>query len=96
MNGKQAAREAAKRIEELEFFNRSAAAAIRSLYQAIEGIFNGENVCLMCEDYEECQLEAKEGGKGCALWTHKSIPPEELPPLEIGTTEGLTGGVDES
>lgn len=96
MNSRQAARMAAKRIEELEFFNRSAAATIKSLYQAIDAMLAGENVCIMCEDYEECQLEAKNEGKGCPEWSHKYSSPDDLPPLDLEGIEGLMGGADES
>ena len=96
MNAKQAAKAAAARIEELEHFNRSARATIVSLYKALDAIFSGGNVCELCEDYEECQLEAKKQGKGCTEWSHKTPNPSELPEAEEGPLEGDFGGTDES
>lgn len=96
MNGRQAAKMAAARIEELEYFNRSAAATIRTLYQAVDALLTGGDVCIMCEDYDECQLEAKNEGKGCRDWSHKYCNPDELPPLDLEGIQGLMGGADES
>lgn len=96
MNGRQAAKLAAKRIEELEYFNRSAGATIKRLYQAIDMIIAGENICEVCEDFNECQLEAKKQGKGCHEWSHKYSAPEEVADEEITAFDGLTGGCDES
>lgn len=95
MNARQAAKAAGKRIEELEWYNKSAGATIRKLYHALDVIFSGGNVCELCEDYEECQLEAKKQGKGCPEWSHKSIDPSEVPEAENGPIEGLMGGTDE-
>ena len=95
MNAKQALKAASKRIEELEHFNRMSRATVISLYKALDAIFSGGNVCELCEDYEECQLEAKEQGKGCPDWSPKSIDPSEVPEAENGPIEGLMGGTDE-
>ena len=96
MNAKQAARAASKRIKELEWFNKSAGATIRKLYQALDAVFSGGNVCELCEDYVECQLEAKKQCKGCPEWSHKNIDPSEVVEAENGPVEGLMGGTDES
>lgn len=104
MNARQAAKAAGKRIEELEWFNKSAGATIRKLYQALDVIFSGGNVCELCEDYEECQLESKGQGKGCPEWSHKTpntseLSEERFGPLEAElekVVEGSLGGTDES
>jgi hypothetical protein len=95
MNAKQALKAASKRIEELEHFNRMSRATVVSLYKALDAVFSGGNLCELCEDYEECQLEAKKQGKGCPEWSHKSIDPSEVPEAENGPIEGLMGGTDE-
>lgn len=67
MNAKQAAREAAKRITDLEDFNRRASAEIRALNACIDSVIAGEKTyCDWCEEREECQRECK--GTGCAEW----------------------------
>jgi len=67
MNAKQAAREAAKRIEQLEDFNKRASAEIKSLNDCIDSVINGQmSFCDWCEERNECQLQAK--GTGCELW----------------------------
>lgn len=74
MNGRQAAKAASKRIEELENFNRRSKATVKGLYECIDILLSGGNICERCEDFEECQLEAK--GKGCADWLMKDMPIE--------------------
>lgn len=105
MNARQAAKMAAKRIEELEHYNRMSRATIVSLYRALDAIFSGGNVCELCEDYEECQLEDKKEGKGCADWSHKTPNPSDVSDekivamdskLEPCAVEGSMGGTDES
>ena len=66
-----------------------------SLYKALDAIFSDGNVCELCEDYEECQLEAKEQGKGCPEWSHRTPNSSELPEAEEGPLEGSLGGTDE-
>ena len=92
MNSRQAAKAASKEIEKLEYFNRSAGATIKRLYQAIDLLIAGENICDMCADFQECHLEAKEQGKGCRDWSHKYSSPEEVADEEITAFEGITGG----
>ena len=78
MNARQAAKAAAKHIEELEDYNNRATATIQGLYKCIEIMFKGGNVCEHCDDYEECQLKAKEEGKGCEDWVMEDITPEDV------------------
>lgn len=103
MNAKQALKAASKRIEELEHFNRMSRATVVSLYKALDAVFSGGNVCELCEDYEECQLEVKGQGKGCPEWSHKTpntseLSEERFGPLEAELekmVEGSLGGTDE-
>lgn len=66
MNAKQSLRLAAKHIEELEDYNRRAAADIKAYNQCIDSMIAGGNPCEWCEDQEECQRECK--GRGCEEW----------------------------
>lgn len=67
MNARQAAKAAAKRIEELEDFNRRSANDIKALYTCIESVIAGEkSYCEWCEDEAECtQPEKKLKDGGC-------------------------------
>ena len=66
MNGRQAARAAAKKIEEQEFTLLLNKLDIRDYNLCILSMIDGGNPCEYCEDFEECQLQAK--GKGCGEW----------------------------
>lgn len=88
MNAKQAAREAAKRIAELEDFNRRASGEIKALNACIDSVIAGEKTyCDWCEDREECQLKAKETGSGCSEWW-MSMQPQDRPELADYLTKG--------
>ena len=67
MNGRQAARQAAKRIEELEALVAGQTQDIKDLYAAIHDHISGESLCLWCEEYPECNLNAKMGAS-CPEW----------------------------
>ena len=67
MNGRQAARAAAKQIEEMNVVISMQARDIRDYNKVILDMISGESPCAYCEDYEECQLDAK-AGKGCSEW----------------------------
>ena len=67
MNARQAAKAASKRIQELESLVAGQTQDIKDLYSAIHDHISGESLCLWCEEYPECQLEAKMG-KGCPQW----------------------------
>jgi len=67
MNGRQAAKAAAKRISELEYVNMMQARDIKDYNEVIQHMIAGNSPCDYCEECNECQLEAK-GGKGCAEW----------------------------
>ena len=61
MNARQAAKAAAKRIEELEDYNRRCSADIKAYNQCIDAMIAGGSPCPWCMEHEECQLEAKDG-----------------------------------
>ena len=67
MNGRQAAKAAAKRIQELEFVVAGQIQDIKDYNACIADMISGESPCLWCEEYPECQLDAKMG-KGCPEW----------------------------
>lgn len=74
MNGRQAAKAAAGRIEELEQrvdelerANARYAHDVKDYNDAIQHMIAGGSPCPYCEEHLECQLEAKDG-KGCAEW----------------------------
>lgn len=76
MNGRQAAKLAAKRIEELENFNNHAVADIKAYSGCIISVISGEKTfCDWCEEQTECHLKAK--GKGCSEWWLKFNPEEK-------------------
>ena len=75
MNAKQAAKAAAKKIEELERVNRLYALDVKDYYDCIEGTVDGKSICDWCADLEECQLKDK-GGKGCKEWMLRDQPRE--------------------
>ena len=64
MNGRQAARMAAKRIEELEYANKLYAVDVKALYAVIDGMTQGKTPCDWCDEQEECERQEK-GGLGC-------------------------------
>ena len=73
MNKKQALKAAAEnlriatvRIDELERVLKGAQADIKLYNEVIDAMIGGKAPCEWCEDFQECQLEAK--GKGCELW----------------------------
>ena len=93
VNGRQAAKLAAKRIEELENYNRRAAADIKAYNACIDGMIAGESPCKWCEEQSECQLEAK-GGKGCSEWWLMDIAPTNAE-VEDSDSEGIYGSGQE-
>jgi hypothetical protein len=67
MNARQAAKAAAKRIEELEYYNTLCKVDIQAYNAVIEGTVDGKSICEWCEDRDECEKPEK-GGKGCHDW----------------------------
>lgn len=73
MNGRQAAKLAAKRIEELEHYNRLSAADIRDYNACIDGVIAGQTTfCDWCDEQKECQRTEK--GTGCEEWLLRDQP----------------------
>ena len=92
MNSRQAAKAAAKRIEEQEHTLALNKADIRDYNAVILDLISGKSPCDWCEDQEECQLQAKEDGKGCSEWMLRSQTPETMNP-PASPPEGETEGV---
>lgn len=77
MNAKQSLRAANKQLQEYEqLFQEQARLLsmyktdVKNFYECIEGTVDGKSICDWCDQYNECQLQAK-GGKGCKEWEHK-------------------------
>ena len=70
MNGRQAAKMASLRVAELERILALNKADIIDYNLCILSQIDGGDPCVFCEDYEECQLEAK--GHGCSDWMMRS------------------------
>ena len=75
MNARQAAKAAAKRIEDLEDFNRRCSRDIKAYNRCIDHMISGGSPCDWCDDQTVCQLQAKADGKGCAEWMLMDNPP---------------------
>ena len=67
MNARQAARAAAKRIEELEHFNRLCSRDIKAYNKVIDSMIAGGSPCAFCDEKNECDKEQK-GNMGCEEW----------------------------
>lgn len=68
MNQRQSLKKASKRIEDLEIVMARAKADIVDYNTVILGMIEGGSPCPLCEDWDECQLQAKTDGKGCPEW----------------------------
>ncbi len=94
MNGRQAAKAAAKKIEELENYNRRSKADITGYNVVIQALIRGESPCPWCEEYSECQLEEKDK-KGCAQWWlaygHPDLKEDDADDSERVPLVGSTG-----
>lgn len=85
MNARQAAKSAAKRIEELEHTIAQYKSDVQDYYKVIEDQIDGKSPCPWCEDYVECQLDAKDGF-GCHEWLLRFRKPGSQP--EGGDQDG--------
>ena len=74
MNSRQAAKAAAKHIEEMEYAISRYIIDVKAYNQCILAMIHGKSPCEWCEDRGECEQEAKDG-KGCGDWFLKDIPP---------------------
>jgi len=68
MNGKQAARLAAKRIEELEHYVRLNVRDIKLYVQCVQHMIQHGSPCDYCEDRDECLADGKNVDTGCDDW----------------------------
>ena len=92
MNAKQAARAAAKRIEELEDFNKRCSSDIKWYNNTILAMIGGKSPCDFCEEHRlgECSLETRVANfNGCEEWWLMKHPIEE----EGGTVEDESSGI---
>lgn len=94
MNGRQAAKLAAKRIEEMEHYNARCKADIKAYNHVIWGLISGElNPCEWCEDNADCERPLK--GKGCSEWwlafSHPEIEEENANDREGVSISGTEG-----
>lgn len=98
MNGRQAAKAAAKRISELEYVVKMQSKDIRSLYAVILDMIAGKSPCSWCEEnrLDECQHEDSHGNAGCHEWWLRTKDPEGGEPDAEGKTEGETEQTDGS
>jgi hypothetical protein len=71
MNQRQANKLAAQRIPQMEWVLYKNKVDITNYNLCILHQIDGGSPCIFCEDYEECQLEAK-NGRGCREWMLKS------------------------
>ena len=76
MNARQAAKAAAKRIEELERVNRLYAADVRGYNACIDHMIKHGSPCDFCEDLPECRAEGKDIQIGRDEWMLRSQPRE--------------------
>lgn len=90
MNGKQAARAAAKRIKELEYVNAMQSKDIADYNACILSMISGDSACLWCEERPECQLKVKEAGRGCSEWWLRYRDQGGDPDGEAGEKTGET------
>ena len=68
MNARQAAKAAAKKIEELERYKAMCKRDITAYNLVILALIRGESPCEWCNDKEECELSHD---KGCEEWMLK-------------------------
>lgn len=67
MNAKQALKLCSKQLEETEAVLQRAQQDIKDYNACIDSMIHGGSPCEYCEEYIECQLQAKDG-KGCSEW----------------------------
>jgi hypothetical protein len=94
MNGKQAAKAAAKRIEEMEHTIAQYKQDITEYNHVIEDMISGKSPCSWCEDVGECILDAN-GSVGCTEWMLRFRKPgREAGGGELEGEEGKAAGTD--
>jgi len=68
MNGRQAARAAAKRIEELETYKKFAMWDIQKYNECVLHMINKGSPCDYCDDLENCKEKGFDVTLGCDEW----------------------------
>ena len=76
MNSKQAAKAAAKLIEELEHIIRLNIQDIKTYNTCILHMINHGSPCDYCHDHDECQEAGKDLTIGCEDWLLRFEPPK--------------------
>ena len=95
MNGRQAAKKAAKHITELEDFNRRCSADIKQYNLCIFGMIKGESPCKWCMDRKECE-RAEKDARGCEMWWLTDEPvTDDTVEGEENDSEGIHGASPE-
>lgn len=92
MNARQAAKSAAKRIEELEALVAGQTQDIKDLYAAILDHISGESLCRWCEEYPVCHLKARNGAS-CPEWWLRYRKGSEGGKWPLGSPEN---GIDDA
>ena len=96
MNARQAAKAAAKRIEDLEHTAAQNAADIKAYNQCIQDMIAGESPCKYCEEMRLCECPNPEKqDHGCQQWWIRlDVTPE---PVEEGLddSKGIHGAGSE-
>jgi hypothetical protein len=82
MNGRQAAKAAAKKIEELEWYRDLCIRDIKLYNECISGMIQHRSPCEWCNDLDECREAGKDVTLGCDEWMIKLWRPEEGRPKE--------------
>ena len=93
MNGKQAAKEAAKHIEKLENYNNKAQRDIKAYNECIDSMIQGGNPCDWCEEKRLGECEHPEcDGKGCEMWWLKDLDAKKQEGEEPEAVESIITG----
>ena len=93
MNGRQAAKEAAKHIENLENYNNKAMRDIKAYNECIDNMIQGGNPCDWCEEKRLGECEHPEcDGKGCESWWLKDLDAKEPENTEPEKVESIITG----
>lgn len=77
MNARQAARKAAKKIEELEYIVSAQSRDIKEYNEVIQHMMKHGSPCDWCEDQQECREAGKDLTIGCEEWMLRFWKPEE-------------------
>lgn len=91
MNGRQAAKAAAEKIEQLEYANKLYTLDVRAYNAVIMSMIGGGSPCGWCHDHGECQKQEKDG-TGCDEWVLVLNMMDE--PKEEKTEDGPIHGVE--